>query len=395
MIRLLVVLLFTGSLSAKEPAFILGSVEKQKFYRSFLPKTKDTSLKSIIDKPLTFYTEKEMPKVFQHGSAVFSSSNNISAARVPGSYPMQFFGGREPFGNANMEFPWLNPAGVSKNSNFNSIRFMFLPEGKKIEYWIEILPGDDKRPGDGIPYESVVWEFPLDTIFGEILLVTNKEGYSYTFEVRTRRKQSNGNWKVNVYRPFPTADDLVKSIDSLPKKMRKNEKVVDLRLLCSAKLGTTVVKERIKNDHPVEIFNELSSMEFLPEIPEDIVKRLLSNTNFKSSLGEEWKPNGGFAPSTKADFHIVPKQYRASHIAANSKSCMRCHDTVQKHADDFQPFLSPNIPRDWYGRVRGSDNIFSFHPFALESINYNEGSKAYPRKFRQEMEAILEERKKN
>jgi hypothetical protein len=27
--------------------------------------------------------------------------------------------------------------------------------------------------------------------------------------------------------------------------------------------------------------------------------------------------------------------------------------------------------RDWYGRIRGSDGIFSFHPFAPESISHN------------------------
>ena len=27
--------------------------------------------------------------------------------------------------------------------------------------------------------------------------------------------------------------------------------------------------------------------------------------------------------------------------------------------------------RDWYGRVRGSDGIFSFHPFSHASISFN------------------------
>jgi len=27
--------------------------------------------------------------------------------------------------------------------------------------------------------------------------------------------------------------------------------------------------------------------------------------------------------------------------------------------------------RDWYGRIRGSDGIFSFHPFAPESVSDN------------------------
>lgn len=31
--------------------------------------------------------------------------------------------------------------------------------------------------------------------------------------------------------------------------------------------------------------------------------------------------------------------------------------------------FSPNV--EWYGNTRGSDGIFSFHPFASESISHN------------------------
>jgi len=62
---------------------------------------------------------------------------------------------------------------------------------------------------------------------------------------------------------------------------------------------------------------------------------------------------------------VVPPNYDAAFIAVDSVSCLRCHETVNHSVNEF------NAGRDWYGRIRGSDGIFSFHPFALESISAN------------------------
>src|SRR5262249_30480471 len=103
----------------------------------------------------------------------------------------------------------------------------------------------------------------------------------------------------------------------------------------------------------------------------------------KSALGQEWDKSKGTeainAPTTRASFHVVPKDYEGTYVEVSSKSCMRCHDSVQKHTDDFQPF------RDWYGRVRGSDNIFSFHIFDPASISYNGFSNAGQISLRKEL----------
>jgi hypothetical protein len=96
---------------------------------------------------------------------------------------------------------------------------------------------------------------------------------------------------------------------------------------------------------------------------------LLTQTVFRSALGEVWRRSPGgvrvCAPTTEAEFHIVPAKYDAGFVDADSISCMRCHDTVGRHVRDFQP------ARDWYGRVRGSDAIFSFHPFCPTCISSN------------------------
>ena len=125
---------------------------------------------------------------------------------------------------------------------------------------------------------------------------------------------------------------------------------------------------RLVNKHDLVSIDATALATYLPAIDHELVKKLL-DTPFKSALGQEWKrgPDGteAFAPTTEAAFHIVPKNYHGGFVEVSSTSCMRCHDSTLKHARDFQPF------RDWYGRVRGADNIFSFHIFEPGSIAYN------------------------
>jgi hypothetical protein len=49
----------------------------------------------------------------------------------------------------------------------------------------------------------------------------------------------------------------------------------------------------------------------------------------------------------------------------SAESYARCHRSTNVPARAF------NRSRDWYGRVRGSDGIFSFHPFDPARISYN------------------------
>jgi hypothetical protein len=106
------------------------------------------------------------------------------------------------------------------------------------------------------------------------------------------------------------------------------------------------------------------------------------NTTFQSAEGVTWRigTNGvtTAAPSTDASFHIVPAKYDAGFIDVDSASCIRCHSTVNQNVDRFQG------GRDWYGRIRGSDGIFSFHPFDPSSISYN----GYPNSVRMRDEMI-------
>jgi hypothetical protein len=287
---------------------------------------------------------------------VHSPSYNISAVRS------------EPIGNANREFPWGSPAGLHRSSNFKVFRFLDLPKGKAIVWWRERLSGDG---GHG----TFVWQYPAGTTFGEILLVTDPEGYDWTFELRTRTRTDKG-WNMNAFRPFTTQAELAARVKELVPNWRERPELVKLVK------GEDEAEEvsRLVNEHDRVSFDATALVTHLPAIDTKLVRKLLA-TPFKSALGQEWKKGRdgtyAFAPTTDAEFHIVPKNYHGGFVEVSSKSCMRCHDSTLMHARDFQAF------RDWYGRVRGSDNIFSFHIFDPSSISYS-GSAGEPN-LRQEL----------
>ena len=160
--------------------------------------------------------------------------------------------------------------------------------------------------------------------------------------MRLRKKEATSDWKVSVYRPFATLKDF-------GDYCRKN--------------GTILFYSDKKISQSHQIFKGDVTTTCLDEIPEELVKRSLKES-FVNVLGQEWHDEA-HAPTTDAKFHIVPRNYQAATIAATSNSCVRCHESVLKHANDFDSF------RDWYGRVRGSDGIFSFHPFDPSCISYS------------------------
>ena len=313
---------------SQQESYKLLSQEKHDILASHIPDSKDLILNKIKNNSkLLIYTDKEIPSAYQDWtsqlSGIHSPTYNISAAKP-----------QEKFGNPNVEFPWGKPAGTENvsESNFTSFKFILLPPDRQIEITKKYLFGD-RRP-------SYVWSFPTNAIVGEVLQMYYKEKY-YTFEVRIRTKENSG-WRVSVYRPFSTLKEFAD--------------------FCRVD-GVQVYyhDQRITQSH--QIFQGDVMATSLDSIPEALVKKALRE-KFVNVLGQEWH-NDSHAPTTDSEFHIIPKNYRAATIAVNSKSCIRCHDSILKHANDF------DFARDWYGRVRGSDGIFSFHPFEPSSISYN------------------------
>ncbi len=337
--------------------FRLVSADDEARYRQFLPATEDDWLQSIFAGELLFYTDKEMPRAYQLDAGAHSPSYNISAKQPT-----------EPYGNANVEFPWGHPGGMHRSPNASAVRFVQLPG--PILWWQEQLV----RRGWPIQSMAMRWEYPEKTTFAEILLVHDAQNQRHTFEVRTRTKRQ-GVWRANVFRPFTTRAELDAVLEDRLPPMK-----LDPPRLTVGRLKST------QPDHVV--IDRTAVLDELPELSPVLVRHLL-NRPFKSALGEEWIRQGdtpGYAPTTKAPFHIVPKDYDGAYLEIATKACMTCHEGVIEHVDKF------DYRREWYGRVRGDDAIFSFHPFEPADISHNGFSK-WPRVRQSLVDAGLLKRK--
>lgn len=335
----------------------LMSRKKYKRLRSRLPEVADPVLQKILrDDRLILYTDVEMPRAYQDWDGglpgVHSPHYNISA------------NSSEPYGNANIEFPWGTPAGTHRAKNVASFKFLWLPRGADgnvlpVVWYRWRHPGDSARG-----YE---WIFPVGAIVGEVLCLRGPDGKQYTFELRIRVRDY-GEWAVDVFRPFPTATALADCIKQVRPQWRADAKLS--KLVTHLEQPMVMKKHRLADDHPRHAFVESMGIDRLPPVGDDqLVIELLAGTKFQSALDVVWRDgaSGSFtcAPTTSAAFHIVPAGYDAGFVEVDPVSCSRCHDTVGQHAQYFE------YGRDWYGRVRGSDAIFSFHPFSPLSVSPN------------------------
>ena len=333
---------------AAEP-FQLADQQRLSLYRRMLPQVKDEEVaKLLADKRLLLYTDHEMPKAHQDWEGalqgIHSPLYNISADRS------------EPHGNGNVEFPWGTPFGTHRCDNVGSLRFLQLPQQQEGRAW----PVAWYRQGPG--GRGYAWVFPVGSILGEVVYLRAPNGSHYTFELRTRSREV-GKWRMNVFRPFPTMQSLEAALVA-----RGHEPSASF--VSYARSNVSSERQYLASTHPGKTaFSQVARVEELPPLEESVVYDLLLNTPFVSALGSDWKPGldqeSPAAPTTKARFHIVPKNYLGGFVSVDSKSCMRCHETTNRHVDEFDQ------RRDWYGRIRGSDGIFSFHPFAAESISAN------------------------
>lgn len=334
----------------------LGLTPAEEKKEQYIPKSTDGVLDSIRNNEKIFWYDKEtMPSLFQEWRpssntgfyfGIVPSKENISANRS------------EPFGNANREFPWLATAGVTTQTPVK--HFAIIPKPAKMKW------------ADRGKYGRVLeWTYQTDTIFGEVILVKSPEGKLIPCEVRIRHKTANG-WEATAYRPFATYKDLLAACQNIP--------VEDSDKLSKALVKPDAKVFAIRSPHPDKVtFEAKGTWEFLPEIsPRSVVKLL--DRPFEDSHSAVWRESDPpcHAPTTKAEFHIVPKDYDAAGVRVSTRSCNRCHETTLQSVDDFQK------ERDWYGHVRGSDTIFTFHPFdpAIANVRHlNDRNKVFNEKF--------------
>lgn len=352
---LLVLCLLCSTASAQ-----LMPKDREARIRQVMPMFASEEMNTVArDASLLFYTEREMPKAYQFGGGVHSPYYNIAA-------------NPDPHGNANDELPWREPAGFDEVENAEMVRFVWLPKQangspQPVRYRVVNL-------NDGEP-PAVRWLFPVGAVVGELFTTRSPSGKDFAIEVRTRTKFADG-WRMEVFRPYETARDLAEKLRALGHG--------DLADRVSAPLNAKQLT--VKNPQPKRIFNETTNWEALPAMPQEVVEKLLSGAVFHECSDLAWKRNGDqeqFAPAVMPtdQFNVVPAGYKGAALPVSDASCIRCHNTTLHPADEFAPNISraafsiADTHREWYGRVRGSDGIFSFHPFDPSCISDNGGNR--------------------
>ena len=336
------------SLLLVAPAFgQLASPSALRNYKALLPLTDDPELQEIFDNPRTlWYTHVEIPKAYQQDVAQNGQARLVSAHYKIGPDP-------RGFANGNGEWPWDHPAVPdNKDTRVRNLVGMLLPEGTSIAVYRVRLPrtklSRSFQNGRLIDVRQVAshwvnqwaWKFPTGTEFVEV--VTTRIGRAdYAFKVLRRTKTARGE-TFAVYRPFN---------DEQLYREATGASVVDTKW------------QRMRDrSHDVAAVDETRNVKFVSTIsPQDSIK-LLETVPFKKATDES------FIPTTNSNGQIWPRDYLGVFIGNGTRSsdCINCHRDVQTSVAKFES-------RDWYGFIRGSDSIFSFHPFDLRSISHSGG----------------------
>ncbi len=286
------------------------------------PVTDDPEVDQILrDASTTWY---DLPPAYQDAGAlpgVHDPSYNVAGSRL------------DPVGNANREFPWRHTGGTDAVANLRVRRFVRFPGRLAIRYY---------RTRRG----SFRWVFPVGTIFGEQLLVTDGKT-AYPIELRMRIREPDA-WGVRVFRQFPRRSDLVYELI----------RIGDYQS-AKACVGMPIAQYRMSG-HGVTLEGRLQR---LPRMRLRTRLRLL-RMPLREATGVEYDATCDGAMSDEYLSHS-PRGYLGPLAGNERNACMRCHKDVGRRAKDIDP------ARHWYGDIRGSDGIFSWHPFARSSISHN------------------------
>lgn len=313
-----------------------------------LPSIDDTALQKRLRSDEAFwYSDTNMPKVYQDWEGQFQGVFGV---------------GNEPVGfntatNGNREFPWAKPFGTDA-ADVTAIRFVLLPRKPDGTRWPVAIY---RQPSN---QSAFAWVYPAESVIGEILYLRSPSGFLKPFEVRTKTRKIDG-WTAEAYRPFPTGTELYRTVAVKRPGWKRDKKT--RAFMDSLMDGTSIIGPTRFADleHPSRRSVDRSAhLERLAPLPNDLVDELLTMP-FKRSAGYEWRDGDSppHAPSTEAEYHIVPKNYTGGHVRVDSESCMDCHKATNKHVREY------DATRNWHGRIRGSDGIFSLHPFDGKSLS--------------------------
>lgn len=292
-----------------------------------LPNSSDGKLQELAEKMI----EYNHVQCFQNMTAPHNTVYSVDW--LPGPDRVNGFGKR----SNSHEFPWEKTAGFEQKPH----HYYFFPANSFIEYTDTTF---ERKPDHGNVERVIEWKYPVGTVFVETLSLNNR-----VFEVRTRTKGKNG-WINTRYAPWQNKEDFILKLSKLNR--------LDAGLLVDKlKISREEKVDDVDDPHDVKSFKFSGYKENLPSINKELVDKILG-WDFESYSG--WTDKVNFPSSVKDE--LLPKDYKGYIVGSDTKSCNQCHNSTLKHVFPLEN------GRDWYGRIRGSDGIFSFHIFDDDSI---------------------------
>lgn len=286
-------------------------------------------LESILNSDRTFfykfdplYQAYTPPLQIKQENVTLGTTAVIEQPPVWNVFPTTY----QPELHANLDFPWETTVGLNAAPDvpdrYGSINFVHLP-----------------KPILVINEQPIKWIFPAHSVVGEILWVKDSE--KLVFEIRTRTKSPDSTtWFPKVYRPIKNREHLVSLIGEY----------------------TPAYKHLFfRNIEQEEIIKLEGLVERLPPLNKEDTKNILHMT-FTDVTDEQW------TPCSDQEYSILPRNYALSLIGIDQESCSSCHRQTQTSTRNLFPSEPIIKYSEHVGNIRGSDGIFTWHPFDKKSF---------------------------
>ncbi len=373
--------------AVKRPVELLPEAKVSQIL-THLPPIWDNSLRETLDSPDTMFYDKTVIVPGYQDS--FGDGTQLVIGFRPNTIKPVFIDLAVPGGHGNLfirpgefHFPFGRTGGVDDAANTWVVDFWRLPRENG-----KFLPVVYKYREPNAYTHRWEWMFPVGTVFGELIFITDSRGQSHVFEIRTRTRELRS-WAVDVFRPFPTAADFA---DALELKRREKpawtSSVSITKLVSHLRDNNTLSRRSLSAVHFSGAFDKTEGgVDLMPGLEDDsILAEMLHETTFRSARNTVWKKNASmkaYAGSTAAPFHIVPRNYNASFFEVTDQFCTRCHENAGRPFRDYYPQIMA------YGELWGEDDTFSWHPFENkafvdakgEVVSFNDDNRKFRKDF--------------
>lgn len=297
-------------------------------------------LKQYSQYPIPTTTDSQLNSILKSKNTVFYKLHPAYQQYVPqhNVYNVYYQEVLEDY-NSNLDFPWettfgLNHAKKEKLNNYFAINFIFT-----------------KKPIIFVRGKPSGWVFPKNNIVvGEILYLKDGEKW-LPFEIRCRVKR-NEDWQVLRFAPIKNRQHLIQFIGDY----KPSKKYLFLR-----------------NNVESEVFKIEGMIERVPPIDKETVRKLLDRP-FSNVTEEPWS-DYSYVPTADDTFNIYPRNYSLGLLhSVDRVSCAHCHRQTGISVNNLvpeEPIIRDNQPK--VGNIRGSDGIFTWHPFDESCIQNKTG----------------------